>query len=244
MVINRRSFLLSLPLAARATCPTGAYRLLVLIDDISPSYRRSPAMVSKQQGIVDAFGPGDGFTDVELGGAFTPDRVKVQCQMPSVAPELLARVRRPRELLENQRRLNAVWQRVDALRAPVAVFVAAPRHIQGPTPLFETLNYLSDHMMRSDAAEKRLAIFSDLVHDCAGRTSAYPPAETHPRFDGVSVFALFVPWTADFAKRRVAWHDWFVGCGACGFAMLDTAQSQVASVLPQSPVPRVLRQRF
>jgi hypothetical protein len=244
MVIDRRSFLLSLPLVARASCPTGASRLLVLIDDVSPSYRRSPAMVSQQQAIVDALGPGDAFTDVELGGAFTPARVKVQCLMPAASPELLTRVRRPRELLENQRRLNAIWKRVDALRGPVAAFVAAPRHTQGPTPLFETLTYLSNHMMRSGAVEKRLAIFSDLVHDCAGRTSAYPPAEMHPRFDGVSVFALFVPWTADFAKREAAWRGWFAGCGACGFAMLDIAQSQVTSVLPQSPVPRILRQRI
>lgn len=180
MSIDRRSFLLYLPLAARAACPRGASRLLVLVDDVSPSYHRSPALASKEQDIVGALGPQDLFTELELGGAFSPDRVKVQCRMPAVSPELLAAVRRPRELLERQRRLNEIWKRVDAQRASVTAFLAATRHIQGPTPLFETLTYVSDHLRRADAAEKRLAIFSDLVHDHAGRTERLPAGRDTP----------------------------------------------------------------
>lgn len=244
MQITRRAFLYSLPLSAQAACVSEGPRLIVQIDDVSPSYRRGPFVVSKQQAIIAALGPGDRLTDIELGGPFTPDRVKVQCLMPIAPPQLFEKVRRPRDLVENQQRLERVWTRVDDQRKSVAEFLAAPRHIQGPTPLFETLDYVSQHMMRSDAAEKRLVIFSDLVHDNAGRTSGYPPPETHLRFDEVNVFALFVPWKSDFSRRAAAWLRWFLACGACNFSMLDTAQSQVVAVLPPNSVPRVLRQRF
>jgi len=230
MQITRRAFLYSLPLSARAACVSDGPRLVVQIDDVSPSYRRGPAMVSKQQAIVATLGPGDGFTDIGLGGRFTPDCVKIQCLMPVAPPQLFAKVQRPRDLVENQQRLERVWARVDEQRKSVAGFLAGPRHIQGPTPLFETLDYVSRQMMRSDASQKWLVIFSDLVHDNAGRTSGYPPAETHPRFDGVNVFALFVPWKSDFSRRDGAWREWFFACGACDFAMLDSAQSQIAAV--------------
>ncbi len=244
MRITRRAFLYSLQPSVRAAGPSSATRLLVQIDDVSPSYPRGAAVLSKQQAIVAALGPGDRFTDIELGGPFTPDRVKIQCFMPVAPPLLFETVRRPRDLVANQQRIESIWRRVDEQRKLVAEFLSKPRHIQGPTPLFETLEYVSRQMRTSDVAQKRLVIFSDLVHDNTGRISGYPPAEIHPAFDGITVLALFVPWKSDFHNREGAWRKWFLASGARDFAMLDSAQSQVAPVLAPTSVPRVLRQRF
>jgi hypothetical protein len=244
MNMNRRAFLLTLPLAAQQPCGSGATRLITEIDDVSPSYKHTEAVVGKQKAVVGALGPGDDFKLIELGGEFNPDKVKIQCSMPAVPDVLLAPVSRPRDLVINQKRLDAQWAAVSARQRSINVFLEGPRHVQGPTPLFETLAYVSTQMTNSKAAGKRLVIFSDLVHDHAGVSSPYPPPGIRPPFTGVSVWTLFVPWTDNFPKREAAWRRWFLECGACSFAMLDGAQSRVATVLPRSSVPTVLKQRF
>jgi hypothetical protein len=244
MIMHRRAFLLSLPLAAQQPCGSGTSRFTFEIDDVSPSYKHTPNVVAKQKEVVAALGPGDEFKLIELGGQFSPDRVRIQCAMPPIPAGLLAPVSRPRDLVAKQGRLDQLWGAVSARQKPIASFFDGPRHPQGPTPLFETLVYVAAQLARSAAVEKRLVIFSDLVHDHAGQSSPYPPRGDASVFTGVNVWALFVPWTDSFPKREAAWRKWFLERGACGFQMLDSAQSQVATVLPRSPVPRVLQQRF
>jgi hypothetical protein len=164
--------------------------------------------------------------------------------MPQVPPGLLARAARPKDLVAKQRALDTLWAAVEARQKPIDAFLSGPRRVQGPTPLFETLDYVAAQLANSRFVEKRLVIFSDLVHDHAGQSSPYPPPGNGPAFNGVNVFALFVPWTVAFPKREAAWRKWFLERGACNFAMLDSAQSQVATVLPRSAVPRALSQNF
>jgi hypothetical protein len=244
MNIHRRAFLLSLPLAAQQPCGSGASRFTAEIDDVSPSYKHTKEVIAKQKDVIAALGPGDEFKLIEVGGEFSPDKVKIQCAMPPVPAGLLTPAARPRDVVAKQGGIDQLWAAVSARQRSINAFLDGPRRVQGPTPLFETLAYVAAQLARSAAAEKRLVIFSDMVHDHAGQSSPYPPRGDGPAFTGVAVCALFVPWTDSFPKREAAWRKWFLERGACGFQMLDSAQSQVATVLPRSSVPRVVQQRF
>jgi hypothetical protein len=108
--MTRREFF-PLPAAAFLARAQGGVlsRTVVLVRDISPSYKNSPPIVAKLSEIIRMVGPGDVLTIIELGGRFSPEVcVKVQCAMPRVATEVLSPVKKLDDWRKNQARLDAV----------------------------------------------------------------------------------------------------------------------------------------
>jgi len=242
--MTRREFfpLLTAPLFAE-TQGESPSRSVVIVRDISPSYKTSPPIVAKLSEILHEVGPGDVLTIIELGGRFSPEGcVKVQCTMPRVTAGVLSPVKRLDDWRRNQLRLDAVWRRVEANQRSIESYVRTPPPVKDPTPLFETLAY-SAAIMKAAVGTRTVLLFSDLIQDSGGVSSPLPPKDVMD-FSGVSGFALFVPWNKEFSKRAAAWRRWFVASGATDFEMLDGAQSQVRKVLDKNAVPRVLPQRF
>jgi hypothetical protein len=242
--MTRREFfpLLAAPLLAQ-TQGEVAVRSVVIVRDISPSYKNSPPVAAKLSEIVHELGPGDVLTIIELGGRFSPEGcVKVQCAMPRVTAGVLSPVKRLDDWRKNQLRLDAVWRRVEANQRAIESYVRTPPPVKDPTPLFEALAYASS-IMKTAGGTRTLLVFSDLIQDSGGVSSPFPPKELMG-FPGVSGYALFVPWNREFSERAAAWRRWFIASGATGFEMLDGAQSQVRQVLGKNAAPRVLPQRF
>lgn len=235
--------LLAAPLIAQAQTATPERRVLI-VRDVSPSYKNTPEITSKLVEITRELGPGDELTVIELGGPFSPEAcVKVQCRMPSVPPALLEPVKRIDEWRRNQSRLEAVRKRAEVSRRDVEEYLRTPPVVKGPTPLFETLAYCATTMSTPGPKSKALLVFSDLIQDSKGLKSVLPPTACL-EFAGVSGFALFVPWQAGFAERAAAWRRWFVASGGADFEMLDGAQSRTQAVIAKSAALRVLPQRF
>jgi len=235
--------LLVAPLVARAQ-NAGPVRRIVIVRDVSPSYKNTEEITAKLVEVMRALGPGDELALIELGGPFSPEAcIKVQCRMPGVAPAILAPVGTPGEWCTNKARLDAVWKRVDGSRRDVESYLRIPTSVKDPTPLFEALAYCATIMSPAGPESRTLLVFSDLVQDSNGIKSELP-AKAPMEFAGVSGFALFVPWQTDFAGRAAAWRRWFIASGGVSFEMLDGAQSRTRTVLGKSAAPRTLLQRF
>src|SRR5438270_5355761 len=77
--------------------PSVRPRAIYVLLDVTPSYKTSrPAAVSKILETVKALGPADRFYLIEIGGEFSPEkRVKIQCRMPAIDPQVLQPTRLP-----------------------------------------------------------------------------------------------------------------------------------------------------
>jgi hypothetical protein len=242
--MTRREFvpLMIAPISVRAQDKTNP-RSVVIVRDVSPSFKNTPPITTKLSEIIHESGPGDSITVIELGGPFSPEAcVKIQCIMPRVPPELLSPVKKLDDWRRNQTRLDNLWHRVRVNQTTIEEYLGTPPPVKDPTPLFDVLAYAAGRLKFADGT-RILVVFSDFIQDSSGVKSSLPP-KGRMDFTGVSAFALFVPWDQDFSRRAAAWHDWFVASGATDFAMLDGAQSQVRQVLDKSAVPRILPQRF
>ena len=144
------------------------FRSVVIVRDISPSYKNTPPIVAKLSEIVHALGPGDVLTIVEVGGRFSPEVcVKVQCTMPRLSAGVLSSVKKLDDWRKNQLRLDAVWRRVEASQRSLDSYVRAPAPVTGPTPLFEALAY-SAAVLKTGGETRTLLVFSDLIQDSGG----------------------------------------------------------------------------
>jgi hypothetical protein len=233
---------LSVPVCGAASPPVPPIpptRCILAVLDVTPSYHGGVAAIGRIKGVVHSLGPGDTFVLLKLGGNFSPeDSVKLQCNMPPVASDLLEPARNIPEFQQRKERLDADWASARRKQALLLHALDRPWPGQDITPLYQLMEYLSHWLATAPPlAEKRLLLFTDLKHDAAGLSSVMPPKQPLA-FTGVSALALFVPWENDWSARQKAWADWFDRSGAPGFSMLDAARSQVVPLLPPNTTPR------
>lgn len=218
-------------------------RMLLILLDSSKSYNLYGKALDKLIAIVKLLGPGDQLIIAQIGGEFWPEsNVRLQTKMTDVPANILVSEKRLQDWKLNQSRLNAIWNQVEQRQKDISAYLTqnlSGGNTAGVSDIFGALNYSSLRLNNSSGSEKYLIIFSDLANDYGKQKSSFPPRQLM-EFDGVHTRIMFVPWTTDRAATQQAWGNWFKQSKAADFSMLDASESEMATVLAPSPVPRQL----
>lgn len=222
-------------------------RVVFVLLDRTGSYSFCVESIQRIVDIISSLGPGDRFYLIEVGPEFRPEtNLKIQLHMPGVPADILTAA----SLSERERKqdaLDALWQEVARHQRDITDYLHdSKREVSGQTDVFGALGYCSARLAREEHGDRLVFIFSDLIHDVRGVTTADPPS--YPlSFSGARINVLFMPRVnkPEWEAKETAWRTWALQkAQAASFAMLDAAESHIAALLEPSPVLRSLPSSF
>jgi hypothetical protein len=142
------------------------------------------------------------------------------------------------EWQQKQARLNAIWQQIEKRKQEITAYLTG--HLSGKnnamvTDLWGALDYGAQRLRQESASEKYLIIFTDLGHDFERQKTSQPPVQQMD-FARVHARLLYVPWTGNWGGQQKEWAAWFKRAGIADFMILESGQSDQATII--SPVPK------